>query len=876
MGQPICRIRHYDEFDGLSQRLVKQAVQDATGMMWFATWNGLNRFDGYEFITVKPQSDDSVGIYSDRMNDIKLMATGNLLCRVDNRCVVFDVRTHRFSDFLTAIERRMGRRFGILKLCPATDGTTALECEDGVFLTFDDNNPAATATLSHTRPAKKYRQPTNLQYDSIGGIATDDLLYARSDRYGTIWVVTREGDIYHTDAPGRPLTRYPENIDPHGPLYYSTTDDQGNVWLRSNYGVYELTFGRYPYRLVPQAKPSQIRCMFRDSGGRTWFTGYDDATVRVTGRDGNELGYLGRDGQLHREYTVFGTTVYSMAEDTHRQLWLGTKPDGLFRLRGRADGFDIAHFNHRDGDRRSLSGENVYDLRCDGRGRLWIATMKGGLNCIEDTRADNPVFINTYNGLRGYPDAASSARRIAITRDGTMFVATTGGLVAADTRTADVRRMRFRLHTREAGRTESLGSVALMDVLEDSRGRIFVATESGGVDRLTGGDALEGRLTFDHYNASNGRLSTDIAYSLSEYRGRIYIVSNNSLVAFNPDNGTSATYNSNYWKRRLRFSDAHPLNTGRDGRWLFSLQDGCIEVCLDSLGCGSQAPRITITGIAVQNRMTDHAVTALDTLVLKPDERNVRVHFAALCYDDAAEIDYAFRMDGSGGWNNVGKTRSATFLDMEPGTYRLMIRSTDSNGQWQDNVRTLTIIVTPTFWETGWAYLLYVVLTLGVLLAIARTVVYVRTIKRKQRETLAAYLKLLDERQTTAPDTPTPAPPQADKPALNDEDEQMMKRVMDFVEAHIADPDVNITDMASAAAVSKSGLNRKLKSILGVTPAEFMRETRLQRAASLLTTTQKAVSDIALECGFADQNYFGKCFKARHGVTPTEYRRLDS
>ena len=79
-AQPICRITHYDEFSGLSQRLVKQIVQDPSGMMWVATWNGLNRFDGYRFDVVKPRVGDGTGIYSDRVSDIKLAATGNLWC----------------------------------------------------------------------------------------------------------------------------------------------------------------------------------------------------------------------------------------------------------------------------------------------------------------------------------------------------------------------------------------------------------------------------------------------------------------------------------------------------------------------------------------------------------------------------------------------------------------------------------------------------------------------------------------------------------------------------------------------------------------------------------------------------------------------------
>lgn len=75
-AQPTCEVTYYDEFSGLSQRMVKQAVQDGYGIIWFATWNGLNRYDGYEFVTIRPRSGDGSTVVSDRVNDIKLLSTG--------------------------------------------------------------------------------------------------------------------------------------------------------------------------------------------------------------------------------------------------------------------------------------------------------------------------------------------------------------------------------------------------------------------------------------------------------------------------------------------------------------------------------------------------------------------------------------------------------------------------------------------------------------------------------------------------------------------------------------------------------------------------------------------------------------------------------
>jgi AraC-like DNA-binding protein len=109
------------------------------------------------------------------------------------------------------------------------------------------------------------------------------------------------------------------------------------------------------------------------------------------------------------------------------------------------------------------------------------------------------------------------------------------------------------------------------------------------------------------------------------------------------------------------------------------------------------------------------------------------------------------------------------------------------------------------------------------------------------------------------------------KPHMKPEDEAFMQRAMKFIEDHISDPDVNIGDMAEATATSRSGLNRKMKSLLGVTPLDFIREARIRKACTMLSQGAM-VKDVAYACGFSDVVYFRKCFKAEIGMAPSEYR----
>lgn len=299
------------------------------------------------------------------------------------------------------------------------------------------------------------------------------------------------------------------------------------------------------------------------------------------------------------------------------------------------------------------------------------------------------------------------------------------------------------------------------------------------------------------------------------------------------------------------------------------MTDGAFVTSTSQMDYQAFQPKVVLTGVSVQGGSTNWSVVAADTLTLLPAERNITVHYAALDFNAADRISYSFRLiseddSDSTRWNYVGHDRSVTLLDLEPGTYCLEIRSTNADGQSLQNVRRLTIVVRPTFWESTWGRLLIVLFVLGTLFLIVYTLLYIRRIKRKQRETLAKYLELMEHRNE---------PQKADVHPQNDAlPDPMLERVMAFIEDHLSDSDVSVGDMAAAAATSRSGLQRKLKQAMGITPQDLLREARIKHASQLLTNTQKTIAEVAYACGFTDPKYFSRCFKQSTGQSPTEYK----
>ncbi|MBO5001774.1 MAG: response regulator [Prevotella sp.] len=111
-----------------------------------------------------------------------------------------------------------------------------------------------------------------------------------------------------------------------------------------------------------------------------------------------------------------------------------------------------------------------------------------------------------------------------------------------------------------------------------------------------------------------------------------------------------------------------------------------------------------------------------------------------------------------------------------------------------------------------------------------------------------------------------------DAPEIVNADNEMMKTLMDFLEKRIDDPELKIEELADAVHLGRSVFYGKIKSIVGMTPVDFVRHIRMQRAEELISKSDYSFSQIAYMVGFSDPKYFSKCFKKETGMTPSEYR----
>jgi len=102
-------------------------------------------------------------------------------------------------------------------------------------------------------------------------------------------------------------------------------------------------------------------------------------------------------------------------------------------------------------------------------------------------------------------------------------------------------------------------------------------------------------------------------------------------------------------------------------------------------------------------------------------------------------------------------------------------------------------------------------------------------------------------------------------------DKEFLERLHSNVEEHIGELDFSIDNIAETMFMSRSSFYRKIKSITGMTPNDYLKVLRLNKAAGLLLQGDYAISEICAQTGFSSSSYFAKCFKTHFGILPKDY-----
>ncbi|MEK7729018.1 MAG: two-component regulator propeller domain-containing protein, partial [candidate division KSB1 bacterium] len=534
-------------------------------------------------------------------------------------------------------------------------------------------------------PARESFAYLHHQDGESSSLSFDGLVSLYRDRADRMWVGTagKGLDVFDPNAKGFKLYRGPAaklesalSVRSMQPTYEGP---DSVLWISSNHGLGRLlrASGVYERVVLPGVTATeQINCMLQDRTGRLWFTthfglyAYEPATKQITRyrHDPNDAGSLPPDENVDLVY-----------EDEEAGLWLTC--EGVLVKFDQASG---RFTQYRD------EQAEVPSFECMLRDRnkiLWLG-WSGGLARFDPTTASfryfrndpadrNSLSFNTVYSLCLDPRAPEKY----------LWVGTTGGLNRLDLQTEKF------IHFTEK---DGLPNNVIYAILPDAAGNLWMSTNKGLSQLLLAGESATPR--FKNYDVSDGLQSNEFnraGYGMSR-SGELFFGGINGLNSFFP-----AEIKDNPHAPPVVFTDFQ----------LFYKSLSWREENSPLVQAIATAPAITLTH--AQNVFT--------------------VEFAGLDFTAPERNRYAYKLENfNEAWIETGAARTATFINLPPGKYVLRVKGSNNDGVWSEASASLKITITPPWWQTWWAYLLYAFFAIATLVAIYKT--RVRYLKKRAAE----------------------------------------------------------------------------------------------------------------------------------------------
>lgn len=605
------------------------------------------------------------------------------------------------DEGLTIYDTRLKTHYDIVQ--PYNQGRTMMADNHGRLWTLDEGsgNIALTQLTDNTQ----FSFATSSLLPAIAQ-STQNLIY--EDNHHTIWIATAQGFFGYYDEQRHHLVPCPVRTSNEQPIILRwLNDQQGNLWFA---GDHDLALASTHYRHITHVNTLQeVRSVMFDHEGRIW-AGTMAGHIAIYSASGKLQGYLSPNGRIQTEPVRFSTHIYCLYEDRNHHIWIGTKGDGLYYLGQN----QLAHYQQQDQPGNySLPSNQIYDVHQDHRGRIWVGTFERGICLIDNIETGHVLYSPT--DFKNYPiEDFHKVRRITETHDSVLIVSCSNGLVVFSEHFSHPASLKFYAHKHIVGDSTSLLTSDVMQTCIAHDNAIYVATVGGGIQTILEKNLLQPKLTFSSINqllSDNGTVLTMV----QDRNHNLWIGRENSIDMTEQATGQLWRFGPSHIGEHTEMTEALPAYDPQTGQLALATTDGFVCFHPERLQDDKFVPPVVFTGVQLHDEHETQRMLLVDSLEVNADQRNLTIHFAALDYQDNYMIRYAYKLEGvDHDWNNLGSEHSISFSNLPHGRHRLLVRSTNSQGLWAENVSTLYIYAHPTFWETWWAKLLYVLLGLSI------------------------------------------------------------------------------------------------------------------------------------------------------------------
>ncbi|MEO7430865.1 MAG: two-component regulator propeller domain-containing protein, partial [Dokdonella sp.] len=759
---------------GLSQNTVNAFLQDRNGLIWLGTSNSLQQYNGYGFTTYEESGGRYGKAPEGPISSLAEDGQGNLWIGTSAFGLVKrSVSDGTFTHVTMADNAAPAGSMGIESLLFVAQQGLWVGGGAGLSL-VDTASGRVLRTLPVASAGSRAAQIRQIARDDRGTVwlATSAGLFRLSDDAKTLErigagliedatallvghssrvYVTGAGGLYRLATDGTPRKVWANAAgDPIGAI---AEDARGRLWLAiPHHGLTildpasgEARSIEPDHRFAGGLPDAMVRNLQIDRSGLLWIGTMERGLIKVD-PDGAPFRYVVDHDPL-RELAA-SNYILATHEDGAGRLWIGTMGDGLKR-------YDIATNTFDDfGDviaRASRGGTDVVQVTAivdAPESKLWIGTNHG-VALFDPERRSATFLPLDPSGAHGLPDG--NTRSLLIARDGTMWIGTSrAGLVQYDP-VADT--WHSYRHDAGPGTSGGLSDDRVLALLEDRDGRIWAGSRTGlnlidrarrsvrvfrsssddphalsddvvrsihesadgalwvgthrGLNRLDTLDA--GGARFTHWLPRDG-LPSGTVYAIEDDRsGRLWLSTNRGIGAFDRASGRFTSFSLANGLQGMEYNSGASVAL-RNGDLVFGGVSGFNLFSPQSIVGSRYAAPVVITDVRVGNG--EQAVTqGASGVRMAMSDHVIRFDFAALDFTAPERNRFSYRLEGfDDSWIDAGDRHDATYTNLDAGQYTFHVRASNHDGYWNDQPATISLKVTPPWWQNPVALAAYLLI----------------------------------------------------------------------------------------------------------------------------------------------------------------------
>jgi ligand-binding sensor domain-containing protein len=724
--------------DKLSDDFIHCIYEDRSGNILVGTGSdGLNIYDKYskQFTHCRSDSEAEIqipstnirGILEDK-NGILWIATVSSIEMIDRqnktvRSYIPDHLQHPSSAFIN-VSSFMIDKYNHLWIGTAGAGLCHFNTDTKTFKYYQHNPDEATS------------------------ISDNDVRALYTDSEGNFWIGTYNGGLNLFDTENNLFRRFL----PDPKLLESLTvraildNGEGSLWIGTRNGLYQ--FNKITRQFILHSahdlhnpyslSQNSIQVIFKDNKGDFWFGTKGGISYLKTS---NMVFSHYRPDERNRQGLNQGL-VTDIFEDSYGDIWFGTGEGGLNRLDRKTGRF--AYYIHDPNNPASLGSNNVNVIIEDKPGTYWIGTFQGGLNYFDrktnrfiryKLNPDEPLVFQpsieslyldkngdlwmgaNELGLQRFdrkkkrfipfelsdPGPNPIVRRMIDYGEGKILAGGNNSRIfIIDTATSDCRTIKLPTNNEET---------LVNGILSDSEGNIWIATSGSGLLFYN-----KSQNSFKFFTREDGLPNNIIQIMLKDDSQNLWLGTINGLSKFNPATKIFKNYYKETGLITNQFNSA-AFRT-RAGELFMGSIKGAISFFPEAIIEHRYTAPIVFNDFTIFNKpvaiggkspVLRKNVNDAQVIDLSYKETVFTFSYAALDFTASDLIQYAYIMEGfETNWNYVGNRRFATYTNLNPGTYTFMVKATNGHGIWNEQVKSIKVLISPPFWDTWWFKLIII------------------------------------------------------------------------------------------------------------------------------------------------------------------------